>query len=413
MRACFLAMCGTGLVAKVLVSYAPEVQYQMKKLKQGDRNRGAIHVGAVLLLMRQAFARKGVDAVVTCVQGENCGLTNLKSLLKAWQDIRKKDGAKHCKKTQSRSAAFTGDTWLRQVVEYIEKGCGKGGKAFSETDWVSACELLGEICLSPNGPTKAYPLRTAILAKLPCIDAKYGANHIMRCAHVARVHVFKLPPLTIDAKEWEGAAGMTKANTAAGFANLGIHSLEEAHAAKHVVTSFMGTKVFASKTTRSKFMKMLTIELPCAVCEWQGALKHVRRAQKLPTLEAAAKIVMAKLPCDPHEMGELRVSLMGTVWKGEDVVTGQDTMRATAVTNVFLKNALDIDGDSVLAAFENDSLDFGLSKFRCDRCSDLFMSAETSHKGGPYVTACTKCNSCMNKRKRPEYEEMQADIGNG
>ena len=53
------------------------------------------------------------------------------------------------------------------------------------------------------------------------------------------------------------------------------------------------------------------------------------------------------------------------MWQGEDatVVTGKDTMRAAAVTSAFLKNDLDIDGDSVLAAHENGSLDFGLFKF--------------------------------------------------
>ena len=392
-------MCGAGLVAKVLVSYAPEVQYQMQKLKQCNRDGDAIHVGALLLLMRQSFARKGVDAVATHGQNDSFGLANLKSLLHAWQNIRAEHGAKHCKKTQSRSAAFTGDTWLRKLIDYLEKGSGKSGKAFTETDWTSACELLGEVCLAPNGPTKAYTLKMAILAKLPFIDIKYGANHLMRCAHVARVHAFGLPPLTIDADEWAGAAGMTEANTEAGFANLGVHSLEEAHAAKHVLADFMGSKVFTSKTTHAKFMKMLTIELPCSVCEWQGALKHVSKFKKLSSIEAAAKFVMAKLPCDPHEMRKLRLSLMGTVWSREDVVTGKDTMRAAAVTRTFLKNETDIDGDCVLAAHENGILNFGLTNFRCNHCSELFSSAETPRRGGPRETACKKCSR---KRKRPE-----------
>jgi len=91
-------MCGAGLVAKVLVSYAPEVQYQMQKLKQCNRDGDAIHVGALLLLMRQCFARKGVEAVVTHGQNDSFGLANLKSLLHAWQNIRAEHGAKHCKK---------------------------------------------------------------------------------------------------------------------------------------------------------------------------------------------------------------------------------------------------------------------------------------------------------------------------
>ena len=74
------------------------------------------------MLMRQCFARKGVDAVVTHGQNDSFGLANLKSLLHAWQNIRAEHGAKHCKKTQSRSAAFTGDTWLEKLIDYLEKG---------------------------------------------------------------------------------------------------------------------------------------------------------------------------------------------------------------------------------------------------------------------------------------------------
>ena len=78
MRVCFLAMCGSGLVAKVLISYAPEVQYQLRKLKQCNHDRGALYIGVLLLLMRQAFARRGVDAVVTHVQEQDIGFLNLK-----------------------------------------------------------------------------------------------------------------------------------------------------------------------------------------------------------------------------------------------------------------------------------------------------------------------------------------------
>jgi len=91
-------MCGAGLVAKVLVSYAPEVQCHMHTLEQFTRDGDAIHVGALLLLMRQCFARKGVDAVVTHGQNDSFGLANLKSLLHAWQNIRAEHGAKYCKK---------------------------------------------------------------------------------------------------------------------------------------------------------------------------------------------------------------------------------------------------------------------------------------------------------------------------
>ena len=57
----------------------------------------------------------------------------------------------------------------------------------------AAGKLVGEMCLSPDGPTTPHSSRTAARAKLPCIGAKHGANSVdeMR-AHCPRARCWGL-----------------------------------------------------------------------------------------------------------------------------------------------------------------------------------------------------------------------------
>ena len=402
----------------------------MEQLKNVSSERGSVHVGGHVILMRQAYAQKGVDAVMKRGRtiADVFGIQELKELLDDWQSIRRTHGPKHCKKVQSRSAAFIGDLWLRKLIVYIETGKGKGKCVFSEQHWFDACEILGDICLKVDGPQMSHDVIVKKLSTLPFIGKKYGANHLIRCAHIMRVHVFALRVLPLDAIAWKASSGMAKQNTEAGFANLGVASLEEAHAAKHTLANFMGATVFNSPMTLAKYNKMLTIELPCAVCEWHGALMNFKKTKHLASEYDAARMILQLLPSSPaemsklrlrlvgrvwSEMSKLRLRLVGRVWSDDDVHTSLDIMRSLAVTKAYLKEqgGAALEGNA-LDALQAGELDLKLIRIRCFRCDALLFTSEEARRGGKPSNRCKKCSGeliyeARKKRKLSAMEDGQ------
>ena len=238
-RASFLWSVASGQVLKLLVQFAPEAANQCNNAKK-QKNISDVNLGALIILQRQGYAKLAADAVATQSQaiaksGGSWGLRELEKLLQTWGEISEEHGQKHAKKTFGRAAAQTVGMFLSKLISYIRKGVGKKAGAkkaqkFTLKDWHAACRLVGQVCHSKDGPdiprsagvqlvrgrkikVDEHIAMVHILSKLPFIDKKYGACHILRAAHLFRVHAIGLESLPLTPYGWQANMGMTKGST--------------------------------------------------------------------------------------------------------------------------------------------------------------------------------------------------------
>ena len=138
--------------------------------------------------------------------------------------------------------------------------------------------------------------------------------------------------------------------------------------ARFTLTQFMGKSTCKSKATQAVFNIMQTIELPCLLCELQGALMNLRKPLKLASDEAAAQYLIERLPHGPDVLSRVRLSLGGQLWKSLDFHTGLDIMRATAVTKSCLRGQNRPCEDNALGALRSNRMEFGLPVLHCEYC---------------------------------------------
>ena len=390
-RIAFLCSLLSGANLKGLIRFTPECKPTIAALKALLRAKACPRLmGASLLIFRQAFTKKAIEAakriVLRCARGQrSLGYGDLKKIKTAWEQITKKYGKKHAKKVVSRSKAFTGSTWLKALIQKWDR------KRFNK-----AADVLGELLLVKN-PTNSFVEATTTVAKLPLLGMHYGSKHVVRCAYVFRSLISKQSMLSITDEDWQANRDMNPATTSKGFDALSVEDINDAHRMRFTVAEIMA-KHHASSSTKAMWRSLQTVEMPCSTCEWNACLNQIQQQQHCNEY-AAIKFVLKRLPGTTTSLMSMRKRLLGQVWKDEDVYTGMDIARCSAVFQKYVCAEPVLKGNAWEQWMERRQTfitSFGAPVLYCTYCG----SELTATRGGGNVSqsACARGTVCANAR---------------
>ena len=390
-RIAFVCSLLAGVNLKGLIRFTPECKPTIAALETLLRAKaGPRLMGASLLIFRQAFTKKAIEAakkiVLRCARGKrNLGYRDLESIKTAWEQITKKYGKKHAKKVVSRSKAFTGITWINALIQKWDR------RQFNK-----AADVLGELLLVKK-PTSSFADATTIVAKLPLLGIHYGSKHVVRCAYVFRGLISKGPMLSITNEDWQANRDMNPTTTSKGFDALSVEDIDDAHRMRFTIAEIMAAH-HASSSTKAMWRNLQTIEMPCSTCEWNACLNQIQQQQGCNEY-AAIKFVLKRLPGKTTALMRMRKRLLGQVWKDEDVYTGLDVARCSAVFQKYLSAEPVISGNAWeqwMERREEFINSFGAPVLYCTYCG----SELAARRGGGNVSqsACARGTACANAR---------------
>ena len=158
----------------------------------------------------------------------------------------------------------------------------------------------------------------------------------------------------------------------------------------------------ASSSTKSMWRSLQTIEMPCSTCEWTACLNQIQQNQGC-TEYAAIKFVMERIPGDPEAMIRMRSRLIGQVWQDEDVYTGLDVARCSAVFDRYLSEQHVLDGNAWqqwIGKREAFTKSFKAPALYCTYCGDPLRT--TRGGGNSLLSMCPQGTVCATTRKQQE-----------
>ena len=390
-RIAFLCSLLSGANLKGLIRFTPECKPTIVALKALLRAKASPRLmGASLLIFRQAFTKKAIEAaksvVLRCARGKrNLWHGDLKRIKTAWDHIAKKYGKKHAKKVVSRSKAFTGSTWITAMIQKWDN------KRFNK-----AADVLGELLLVHN-PTSNFRDATSSVSKLPLLGMHYGSKHVVRCAYVFRSLIAKSSMLPITDDDWQVNRDMNAATTSKGFNALSVEDINDAHRMRFTVAEIMATH-HASSSTKAMWRSLQTIEMPCSTCEWNACLNQIQQQQNCNEY-AAIKFVMKRLPGTTTSLLRMRKRLLGQVWKDEDVYTGLDVARCSAVFQKYLSAEPVLKNNAWEQWMEKRQKfirSFGAPVLYCTYCGGGLSASRGS--GNVSQSVCARGTVCANAR---------------
>ena len=174
----------------------------------------------------------------------------------------------------------------------------------------------------------------------------------------------------------------------------------------------------SSSSTKAMWRSLQTIEIPCSICEWTACLNEIRR-EKGMTESEAIQYVLQRIPGDPAAMMRVRSRLLGQVWMDQDVYTGLDVARTSAVFKKYFDAEPVLDGNAWTMWTERRAAFIKSIKappLYCRSCGDPLPT--TKFRGNSVSTLCPSCITCAlscpssssHMYSIPTYLYIQADM---